>query len=94
MSGWRRNQGRLARPEGYGSEWKRLRLQVLKRDCHICQCEACRKVGRVKPANEVDHIVPKAKGGTDSLSNFQAINSDCHKLKTQLDNGATPMLAR
>ena len=90
MSGWRRDHGTHARPEGYGSEWKRLRLQVLKRDCYVCQCEDACKTGRVRPANEVDHVIPKAKGGTDDPSNLQAINDACHRVKTQLDNGATP----
>lgn len=35
-----------------------------------------------KRANEVDHIIPKFKGGTDDLSNLMAINSECHKRKT------------
>lgn len=33
-------------------------------------------------AREVDHIVPKAQGGTDDDGNLQAINVLCHKAKT------------
>jgi 5-methylcytosine-specific restriction protein A len=69
-------QGRGGRP------WRRLREQVLARDKHLCQCGECRKEGRARPATEVDHIVPKAEGGTDSPGNLQAINTDCHKRKT------------
>jgi len=36
----------------------------------------------MKLAHEVDHITPLANGGTDSLDNLQAINSDCHKRKS------------
>ena len=73
---------------GYGSEWDRLRLTVLKRDNGLCQCSRC-KGGKIRltAANEVDHILPKAKGGTDDISNLQAINSECHMIKTTEENG-------
>ena len=35
------------------------------------------------PAVAVDHIVPKAEGGTDADENLQAICKACHKLKTE-----------
>jgi len=41
------------------------------------------------PATEVDHIIPKAKGGTDDMSNLQAINKECHKKKTAREQGRT-----
>jgi len=34
-------------------------------------------------AHEVDHIIPKAQGGTDDPGNLRAINRDCHRAKTQ-----------
>jgi 5-methylcytosine-specific restriction protein A len=68
----------------------KLRLQVLKRDKYLCQCAECARNQWVRTASEVDHIVPRAKGGTDDMSNLQAINSECHRIKTQLDNGAQP----
>jgi len=40
-------------------------------------------------ATEVDHIIPKAKGGTDDMSNLQAINKECHKKKTAREQGRT-----
>jgi len=75
---------------GYGSSWDRLRIAVLKRDNGLCQCSDCQggKI-RLTIANEVDHIVPKAKGGTDDMSNLQAINSVCHKAKTASEQGLT-----
>jgi 5-methylcytosine-specific restriction enzyme A len=88
MTGWHNDKSAEAR--GYGAAWVRLRAQILKRDKYVCQCSECARLGRVRPANEVDHVVPKAKGGTDDPSNLQAINRDCHKLKTQVDNGVTP----
>lgn len=73
---------------GYGSAWDRLRLQILMRDNHLCQCEECRAMGRVRPATEVDHIVNKAQGGTDDPSNLQAINTECHKAKSAREAAA------
>ena len=75
---------------GYGSAWDRLRLVVLKRDNGLCQCNKCQggKI-RLTQANEVHHIVPKAKGGTDDLHNLQAINSECHKRETAKEQGRT-----
>ena len=65
---------------GYGSRWQKIRKLILQRDNHLCQ--QCKKVGLTTPANEVDHIVSKARGGTDNPSNLQAICSDCHRTKT------------
>lgn len=67
-------QGRGGRP------WRRKRDQVLLRDQYLCQCEQCG--GQRLLADEVDHIVPLSRGGTDDLSNLRAINKDCHKAKT------------
>src|SRR5690606_11692821 len=67
---------------GYGWHWQRLRKQVLRRDGYLCQCEKCEK--RVMPlvAHEVDHIIPKAEGGTDAPENLRAISKSCHRRKT------------
>ena len=46
-------------------------------------------MGRVRPATEVDHILPLADGGTDDLGNLQAINRECHARKTVAENGKT-----
>ncbi|CAL8476417.1 HNH endonuclease [Caballeronia sp. S22] len=67
---------------GYGNQWQRLREIVLRRDSGICRCAECRRLGRVRVATEVDHVIAKAHGGTDDLSNLSAINRDCHKAKT------------
>ena len=50
------------------------------RDNGLC-CQ-CRKEGRAEVAAAVDHITPKASGGTDDLSNLQALCDDHHKAKT------------
>lgn len=75
-------RGRSRHERGYGSNWDKLRLVVLKRDRYICQCDECQRLGLVKEATHVDHIVAKAHGGNDELVNLRAINKDCHKRKT------------
>ncbi|MNY29971.1 HNH endonuclease [compost metagenome] len=81
--GWKRDHLRGNRHErGYGTDWDRLRLLILKRDRYLCQCEYCSSTGHMLPATEVDHRIPKAEGGTDEPMNLCAINSDCHKRKT------------
>ncbi|OZI64607.1 hypothetical protein CAL20_02850 [Bordetella genomosp. 4] len=74
-------QGRGGRP------WRRLRLMILNRDGWLCQCDECKRLGRVLVAHEVDHHIPLSRGGTDDPSNLRAINRDCHKAKTQREGG-------
>lgn len=76
---------------GYGTEWTKLRLQILRRDCGICQCTECKAAGLVTLATEVHHIKSKADGGTDHPDNLQAINRDCHKRETMRERGAQPI---
>ena len=52
----------------------------------------CKRVGRATPATQVDHIKPKAKGGTDDWDNLQSICDRCHDAKTKQDMGARPAI--
>lgn len=72
---------------GYGHSWVKLRDAILKRDV---LCQPCIKAGRTTAATQVDHIKPKARGGTDDPANLQAICSDCHRAKTDADEGRKP----
>lgn len=65
---------------GYGYEWSKRRKVVLQRDGYLCQ--RCKRAGRITAANIVDHIIPKAEGGTDDYDNLQVICNKCHQLKT------------
>jgi len=78
---------------GYGRDWEIRRLKILRRDYYLCQCKYCKAAGRITPANEVDHIIPKAKGGTDADANLQAINRECHLRKTNEDDRPSRRLA-
>ena len=84
---------------GYGSHWDKLRILILQRDGGICHCPDCMGGQKqLKPAHEVDHIVPKAEakrlGWTqdqiDDPSNLRAVNRLCHRKLTTLQNGGTP----
>lgn len=70
---------------GYDHRWDKLRKLILARDKFLCQ--ACLAKGRVARGNHVDHIVPKAKGGTDDTGNLQVLCAPCHDAKTTRDNG-------
>jgi 5-methylcytosine-specific restriction protein A len=78
MAGWHKTSRHV---RGYGAGWDRTRARILDRDKHLCQ--VCLKAGRYTPATEVDHIKPKAQGGTDDDDNLQAIDKVCHAAKTE-----------
>jgi 5-methylcytosine-specific restriction protein A len=55
--------------------WKARRRMVLARDRHVCLLCGGR-------AREVDHIVPRAHGGGDELSNLRSLCRACHRRVT------------
>lgn len=64
----------------------KLRYGILKRDAYTCvKCGA-----KPEPNNdvrlEVDHIVPKSKGGTDDLHNLQTLCWKCNQGKKDQPN--------
>ncbi|MDM8753002.1 HNH endonuclease [Morganella morganii] len=80
-TGWENHQqGRSRHERGYGTKWDRLRTGVLNRDKHLCQ--QCLREGWATEAKTVDHITPKAHGGTDAESNLQSLCWPCHYRKT------------
>lgn len=84
--GWKPDSERGNRHQrGYGRQWEKIRAYVLAES--LGMCANCLKQGRYTKATQVDHIVPKAKGGEDTLSNLQPLCEPCHKIKTAHDNG-------
>jgi 5-methylcytosine-specific restriction endonuclease McrA len=69
--------------------WKKLRLRILSRDAHTCHY--CGDT-----ANEVDHIVPLKRGGSDDPDNLVACCRTCNIRKKDqevgvfLAHGSTP----
>lgn len=66
---------------GYGSRWQRLRLLILARD-PVCRYPGCGQL-----STDVDHIVPRSKGGTDEENNLQGLCHEHHSLKTAQEDG-------
>jgi 5-methylcytosine-specific restriction enzyme A len=64
---YERNRG-TASQRGYNAEWRRLRVVILTRD-PVCRYER----GCLQRSTEVDHIVPKARGGTNERSNLRGM---------------------
>jgi 5-methylcytosine-specific restriction enzyme A len=79
------HDGRSRHERGYGAAWVKLRKRILERDKYLCQ--PCRRQQRIVPARQVDHVLPKAKGGTDDPANLQAICDPCHLAKSAEDQG-------
>lgn len=63
----------------------RIRERVFRRDGWLCR--ACALLGKTTVATEVDHVLPRHRGGTDDLENLQALCSECHARKTAQDMG-------
>ena len=78
--------------KGSTSQWRRLRVMVLKRDgysCQICGMEA----------THVDHIIPRrlmAGEAVDSMDNLQSLCRNCNLKKggSFLESDRTPMTPR
>lgn len=74
---------------GYGNRWERIRRQVLDRDDKLCQ--ECSRHGIATAAYAVDHIRPKAQGGTDDPDNLQSLCKRCHAVKTAKESNTSRM---
>lgn len=68
-----------AAERGYGSDWRRLRRVVLAEQP---LCLLCEEEGRVGASTCVDHIRPRAAGGTDDRSNLRGLCEKHHHSKT------------
>lgn len=83
--GWKPDTVRGTRQQrGYGYAWEKTRARILDRDIGLCQPGL--KKGEVHVAQQVDHILSKAAGGTDEDSNLQAICEACHRVKTSRES--------
>ncbi len=68
-----------AASRGYGSVWRKARLM------HLHAEPLCRECGR--PATDVDHILPLARGGTNEAGNLASLCHGCHSRKTNREDG-------
>ena len=76
--------GKSRQARGYGAAWDKLRSQVLSEEP---ACKVCMAKGIVTASAEVDHIKPKAQGGTDDRTNLRGICVPCHRIKTAEERG-------
>lgn len=71
---------------GYGTRWDVIRERILLRDAGMCQ--ECLRNGVAnycagkRFGAYVDHITPRAQGGTDDDENLQTLCRACHTVKT------------
>jgi 5-methylcytosine-specific restriction protein A len=71
---------------GYDKRWAKIRQRILVRDLYTCQ--SCGEMLGGKGELHVDHIRPRADGGTDEEWNLQTLCFRCHSRKTAAaDNG-------
>ena len=71
----------------YGYHWKKIRAKFL--NSHPF-CEECRKNGRYVIATEVHHILPLARGGTNSIDNLMPLCKPCHSRISVQDGDRFP----
>ena len=64
---------------------RKIREQVLARDptCKCAGCLMCSQTGCRKPSTQDDHILNRARQGSESLTNRQGLCEPCHKAKVQ-----------
>ncbi|MGQ3051089.1 MAG: HNH endonuclease [Roseateles sp.] len=87
-SGWASEARQSSAARGYDWAWNKRRLRILARDAGLCQ--PCLRRGHITPdCRTVDHIVNKARGGSDHDSNLQTIcdgPGSCHSAKTAAES--------
>jgi 5-methylcytosine-specific restriction endonuclease McrA len=69
---------------------KRQRIRALVLSANPL-CVHCQQEGKVALAEEVDHILPLHKGGTDDFGNLQGLCQSHHQIKTARDEGKRVM---
>lgn len=60
----------------YGRSWKKIRDKYVRSHPY---CELCFREGKMVPVEEVHHIVPLSRGGTNDESNLMSLCRSCHE---------------
>src|SRR5271155_1934423 len=67
---------------GYGAAWQRLRKLIVADQPYCMIAKVCvERTGHPAESTCVDHIVPKAAGGTDDERNLQGACEPCNTMK-------------
>ena len=80
-----RKTGQRVQERTRGERWMQMRSLYLQQ---YPLCDHCDRAGRVRLAQEVDHIVPLSQGGTDAFENLQGLCKACHAEKTAEEHPA------
>lgn len=81
-----------SRPKPPG--WRTTRIRILKRDDHVCQWRLDHDRICGAPANEVDHIIPAYRNGSDDDSNLRALCTSHHTTKSRGEGGQAAQAKR
>ena len=76
-----------AASRGYGYRWRIVAKRFLQKHPY---CVECYRQGRIRPATDVDHIVPH-RGDAKLMwnpNNWQPLCHECHSRKTASEDGA------
>ncbi len=65
---------------GYGHAWQKLRARVPPAPCAMCDAP-------FGSGMALDHLKPRAEGGTDDISNLRWLCRRCHARKTARCDG-------
>jgi len=68
----------------YNRTWRRIHDRYIT--AHPL-CERCKMDDRITPAEEVHHIKPLSRGGTNDPSNLMALCTSCHSQITAREGG-------
>lgn len=73
-----------AASRGYGRPWQALRARILLRD-PIC-ANPYALPNHLVVSTEVDHKIPRSRGGDESDENLQGLCHPCHSRKTATED--------
>ena len=76
-----RDERDSAAQRGYGYRWREIRA------AHLAAYPWCSALGCTAVATDVDHVVPRAAGGTDQPDNLESLCHKHHSRKTRMQNG-------
>lgn len=67
------------------TRWRKT-SKLYRKHNPVCECKECEQLGRVLPAECVDHIIPIKEGGAKfDWDNLQSMSWSCHTRKTRTE---------
>ena len=68
----------------YGTKLRKIRNAFVK---NHPVCELCERKNILTPAEEVHHVIPLSKGGSNDEENLMALCKSCHSRITATEGG-------